>query len=622
MEKRAYRYALHLTKGQEQALQRQEVQLRYAWNRMVNWHRCFMRDWRRGRQTQLLDEYREMLAAKNPNCGQASPMACRNRLLKNEAKRIAAAEKIEFDEAMARLVRDNFEPIVPSRADAIASKIKKKQHGTPENTIASAKKRAKEEEIRFEEALALVKAEGYGENGTGTGPRRLSVELAAERLQARADYFYGGMGPTLNGLVQKFTKSCEPWLKLKGTAQPPNYKKRRHKVAVQMQITSPSSCPVGAHTARGIGKAELRKLIIEADLSKLIGQAGKYCLVQWHRKMPEHSVVKQLAIAGRPGKRFLIVCFDCPRQEVLKPFAESTSTAGIDTGYRCALTVVSNYFAKNREAKREMLALDIALDQKRSADHSSSDGKALAGALASLERFLFTHDGIEEFQPRLARDYDFLKKLRRLQRKLDRQKRAANQECYNPDGTWKRGARAKHLTARMLDTHQQIQKMHERQADVRRDYYHLVAFNILKKHGHVVLADWRPPQVSKGPEPLPKGQAKKRRNANRKGLDHAISMFESILRDKAKLSANPRTVEVVEEDYTTQMCGCCKALTGPKEPTDALNWTCSACGVENHRKANAAENIRQRGQQTISAAPVAAVTAGAQPAAAQALNGH
>jgi ribosomal protein L37AE/L43A len=264
-------------------------------------------------------------------------------------------------------------------------------------------------------------------------------------------------------------------------------------------------------------------------------------------------------------------------------------------------------YAENQRTRREALAIDISLSQKVS--DTCQDSKALAGALGNLQQYIFSKasNGVQELQPPLARDKKFLKRLRRIQRKMDRQKRAANPECFNPDGTWKKGKRAKHLTHNLVETHTQIQRLHERQVNVRREFYHVTAYDLLRQHEHIILDKWRPPIQKKNKKRAKKGQAMKRRNINRKSLDHAISMFESILKDKASLSATPRIVEVTDAAGTTRTCACCKAETGPQEPIRV--WTCGKCGVENHRKANAAENIR------LSATQVA-VTAGAQPVAA------
>ena len=556
-------------------MQRQERRLRFAWNRLVNWHRCALHDWDHGRQTALLAEYRTILENKNGNTGHASPAARRNAAIKKEAERLATEQNISVEEAKIALDKRGFEPVIPTRDEVISTKIQILQHGDPKRP----------------------KGDGYGANGTGTGPRRLSVTLAHERLAAKAKQLYGPKQKCLlNGLIQKFQKSCENWLKLKGTAQAPRYKRDQDNVALQRQIGESAHCVVGPIS----------------DLSAMLGQEGAHCKTIWHRPLPEGAIIKQLAITGHSSKRELVIFFECPRESVLKPFAKSDSCAGIVPGLDCAFTVVSNAYSKNAKVRRKVMGMDFNLSQKLADDPESNDAKALAGALKGLEQFIFRDNGVHVLQPPLARDKHFLAKLRRIQRKKERQKRAANPDCFNLDGTWKKGKRASQVTANLLETHLQEQKLHEHIVNFRRDYYHQAAFHLLRQHGHLKAGDWQPKPLHKEAEPLPPGQAKKRRNINRKGLDHAIASFISILKDKASLSASPRTVDIVKEHYTTSTCGCCLAETGPQGPTNVVYWTCSKCGAENHRKGNAAENIR------ISAAVNAAVTAGAQPAAAPA----
>jgi transposase len=51
-----------------------------------------------------------------------------------------------------------------------------------------------------------------------------------------------------------------------------------------------------------------------------------------------------------------------------------------------------------------------------------------------------------------------------------------------------------------------------------------------------------------------------------------------------------RSVDVVDESYTTQTCSACLSRTGPKGPTGlrVRQWICSACGASHERDVNAA----------------------------------
>jgi hypothetical protein len=271
---RAHRYALLLTESQEAAVQRQEKQLRFAWNKMVNWQRCTLRDWKYGRRSQILAELRSVTGDK-----EITGVAAQN------ANKRAAEQGITREKANA-----------------------------------------------LQRQEAMVKKQNYG-------PRRLGVVLAQEQLMSRASYFYGGQKCLLYGLVQKFKKSCENWLKLKGCAQAPQYKRQQDNVALQRQIQARYERQNNVVVRKPTAAADCR-IGPESDLSSMIGQVGTCCRVVWHRPLPEEASIQQLAIAGHSSKRYLIVFFKCPRAAVLKPFGKSNSRAGIATGLKCALTAL------------------------------------------------------------------------------------------------------------------------------------------------------------------------------------------------------------------------------------------------------------------------------------------
>jgi hypothetical protein len=70
-----------------------------------------------------------------------------------------------------------------------------------------------------------------------------------------------------------------------------------------------------------------------------------------------------------------------------------------------------------------------------------------------------------------------LKKLRRLERKLDRQRRANNPECFRENGTWIKGRRMAKISQGMRETEDRIAAAHVRCADIRKDYWN-------KEQGH------------------------------------------------------------------------------------------------------------------------------------------
>jgi len=476
---RAYRYALKLSDGQEAALQRQESQLRVAWNKMVYTLHRTLRECEWGRKTGVLAEIAGILSAKN-RTGRAA----------EKANKLAVTEGISEAEALRR-----------NRAAAVSRMNK-------------------------------------------FGARRLGVTLAQEMLMAsHAKHNYSGPVITLKngktqrtpmllyGLVQKFQKSCENWLKLVAHSQGPHYKRPQDGVALQRQITATTSVTISD----------------DCDLSAFMGQAGAHCRVIVHRPLPASAVVKQLAISGRLGRRYLVVMFSCERADVEKPFAPSDKMAGVDTGLCMALTVT---------------------DQ--------------TGA-------------VQEIQPPLCRDAEWLDKLAELQRQFDRQTRANNPHCFDDRGRWIKGKRVTTMSKGMMRTQLEMQKMSEKLADVRREHYHVSAFGLLKKYGKVAIGAWRPQPDGPGDEPAQPGKAIARRARNRIGYDHAISMFAAIIKDKAALAANQRVIDDVPEPWTTRTCSVCKKPSMPEGAEKRLTWKCPNCGTRHRRKVNNAKNILDRG---------------------------
>ena len=76
-----------------------------------------------------------------------------------------------------------------------------------------------------------------------------------------------------------------------------------------------------------------------------------------------------------------------------------------------------------------------------------------------------------------------LRSLRRLQRRLDRQRRANNPANYHPDGRAKAGPRTWARSGRMVRTEERIAKLHERVANLRREQAHLLTTALVREFG-------------------------------------------------------------------------------------------------------------------------------------------
>jgi putative transposase len=76
-----------------------------------------------------------------------------------------------------------------------------------------------------------------------------------------------------------------------------------------------------------------------------------------------------------------------------------------------------------------------------------------------------------------------LRRLRRLQRRLDRQRRAANPRNYLPDGRVRPGASEWRSSRRMGRTQRRLQRLHERVANLRREQAHQLTTALTREFG-------------------------------------------------------------------------------------------------------------------------------------------
>ena len=65
----------------------------------------------------------------------------------------------------------------------------------------------------------------------------------------------------------------------------------------------------------------------------------------------------------------------------------------------------------------------------------------------------------------------YQKEIRRLQRKLDRQRRANNPDAFNPNGTAKSGKRPWQVSGREKETRRKLSELHRRQAAYRKSLH-------------------------------------------------------------------------------------------------------------------------------------------------------
>jgi len=190
---------------------------------------------------------------------------------------------------------------------------------------------------------------------------------------------------------------------------------------------------------------------------------------------------------------------------------------------------------------------------------------------ASLERFC---DELKDKQ----------KEIRRLQRKLDRQRRANNPKNYNPDGTIKKGKKTWHESTRYKKTRRKLAELQRKLAAHRKTLHGNLANRILKQ-GKPVAKRRGEAAFHVKTEKLSYRAFQK--NFSRSVRDRAPGMFMVILRRKAeneKMSAKPSSFggSVVEFSTRTtklsQYCHKCQKYT--KKPLSQRTHTCCKLNIQ------------------------------------------
>jgi ribosomal protein L37AE/L43A len=201
------------------------------------------------------------------------------------------------------------------------------------------------------------------------------------------------------------------------------------------------------------------------------------------------------------------------------------------------------------------------------------------------------------------------KKLARLQRKLDRQTRANNPDCFDEKGRWIKGKRATVTSKRMVKTRSQIRALTGHVANQRKEAYHRIVDDLLKRYDTLYLGEWKgeTPKVQRAKKKKrkeafakdgttrKKGEAALEKLGNTMDRDNALGLFRQIAKEKVARSGGFKKLVLEPEQYTTQTCAKCQALTGPKGLAKQGWWTCSDCGHKQLRGRTAAWNILQNG---------------------------
>jgi putative transposase len=180
--------------------------------------------------------------------------------------------------------------------------------------------------------------------------------------------------------------------------------------------------------------------------------------------------------------------------------------------------------------------------------------------------------------------HDTLRKLRRLQRRLDRQRRACNPGNYRADGRLKPGVSNRVKSRRMLRTEARLRNLHERVANLRREQAHRLTTYLTREFGVI------------GVETLAVKNLLRNRRLARHIADAGWGTVLGQLKYKTSWSDGSLLVcadRFFPSSKTCSDCGTVKAKLALSERA----FNCDACGLVIDRDLNAALNLARMAQQ-------------------------
>jgi IS605 OrfB family transposase len=149
-------------------------------------------------------------------------------------------------------------------------------------------------------------------------------------------------------------------------------------------------------------------------------------------------------------------------------------------------------------------------------------------------------------------------------------------------GRWTQSAATSLATAQRRGHKRQAKRIHRRIARQRQDALHKFSTRMVSQYQTIIVGD------------VSSSKLVKTRMA-KSVLDSGWGLLKQMLQYKGEYAG--RTVQVVNESFTTRTCSTCGSLSGPQGCTglSVRVWRCPVCETEHDRDVNSAINIRQLG---------------------------
>jgi putative transposase len=177
-----------------------------------------------------------------------------------------------------------------------------------------------------------------------------------------------------------------------------------------------------------------------------------------------------------------------------------------------------------------------------------------------------------------------LRRLRRTERRLDRQRRANNPGNYLPDGRAKPGASNWVKSKRMLRLEAKRRSMHERVANLRREQAHQLTTHLTREFGVI------------GVETLAVANLIRNRRLARQIADVGWGLILQQLKYKTSWSDGSTLVAADRYYPSSKTCSACGTVRTKLALSERV-FNCEACGLVLDRDLNAALNLARMAQQ-------------------------
>ena len=161
-------------------------------------------------------------------------------------------------------------------------------------------------------------------------------------------------------------------------------------------------------------------------------------------------------------------------------------------------------------------------------------------------------------------------KLKKEQKKLSRKYEAA-----------KKDKRKYYESKNYQDQRFKVAKIHKHVSNQRKDFYNVLANNLVKNHDYIFAEDLKIKNMIKN--------HKLAKAISDSGWRSFLTILEwtAIKRNKTFILVDPKN--------TTQMCSVCGVISDEKIILGTEEWTCPNCGTHHIRDINAAINIKNKG---------------------------